>query len=192
MSKKYCRAIAVAIPLALYRTIMVSEETAQLGSEATRARLQSLIGVGFPNLSEELRAEVAALVAQDVDEWRRTVQARLKADQQSGRYTKRQLSKMVGMHETYVGRAIIDQTKMSEHIIALLSVAVPGYEDVYAEFRRRADQLYLPGGQIPPTTELVEARLVAIARAMHDELPKMQAALDLFKKLSGRVGSDDV
>lgn len=171
---------------------MANDKTALLAPEDRRARLKSLIAIGFPSLSQELRAEVERLIDQEVDEWRGAVQSRLRSDQQSGRYSKRQIAGMVGMHETYIGRAMLDPSKMSEHIIALLSVAVPGYEDVYAEFRRRADQLYLPGGELPRTSELVDARLGEIAKAMNEELPKLQAALDKFKRLSGRVSGDDV
>jgi hypothetical protein len=39
---------------------------------------------------------------------------------------------------------------------------------------------------------MVDARLGDIARAMNDELPKLQAAIDKLKRLSGKVAGDDV
>lgn len=143
-------------------------------------------------MSAETRAEADELLAAEVDEWRLEVGSRLQADVTAGAYTRRAISLMVGVHESYVSKTLSDPVKISERFVALLSVAVPGYEDVYAEFRRRADQLYLPGGELPRTSELVDARLGEIAKAMNEELPKLQAALDKFKRLSGRVSGDDV
>jgi hypothetical protein len=171
---------------------MANDKTASLAPSERGARLKSLICIGFPSLSQELRDEVTRLIEADIDEWRLEVGSRLQATVESGRFTRRAISLMVGVHESYVSKSLGEPSKISERFIALVSVAVPGYEDVYAEFRRRADQLYLPGGQLPATTAQVDARLGEIARAMERELPAAMAALERLKELTGKVGKGDV
>ena len=172
---------------------MVTKSRLSDTPKGRRSRLNYLISLGFGSLNDDLRSELDALVAADVDEWRHEVGRRLTADIASGRFTRHAIAQLLGMHESYIGRCVSSPNKISERIMGLLSLLVPGYGDVYAEFRRRADQIYLPATeQILAAAERDASRLNELTRELQAQLPAALAALAKIKELSGKVGPNDV
>jgi len=145
-------------------------------------------------LNNDLRHEAETLVTADVNEWRAEIAARLRADLVAEKFTRRAAAEMVGVHESYMGRVIAEPERMSDRVVGLLSITVAGYEDVYAELRRRADQLYLtePGRAPASTSDAAAARLREITKALQDDLPAVLAAVAKLEALAGKVGSGDV
>ena len=171
---------------------MVSTQQAYQSSNAHNGRINYLISLGFSELSDELKRELSDLVDADADAWRAEVSRRLRCDFEAGRFTKRAVASSMGVHESYISRVLAEPHKMSERFLGLLSLAVPGYGDVYLELRRRLDRLYLPAG--PDTRDAVArnaARLRDLNRAIQEQLPAAMAALERLKELSKKDGPGD-
>ena len=152
---------------------------AELTPDERRARLDALARREYADLSPDERAEAAALVDAEVLDWKRQLAARLLDDARERRRTKREVADLVGQQEGHVGRMINEPERMSERFVALLSLCVPGYEGAYAEFRRRADRLYLPAGL---DLSARDAKLAEVNRALRDQLPTLLEAVEKLKE----------
>jgi len=143
-----------------------------------RARLDALARREFAALTADERAEAAYLVELDLVDFKADLAARLAADAKERRRTKREVADLVGQQEGHVGRMINEPERMSERFVALLSLCVPGYEGAYAEFRRRADRIYLPAGL---DLAARDAKLAEVNRALRDQLPTLLEAVEKLK-----------
>ena len=161
--------------------------------EPPSAQLQHFISIGISQLSPAKRAEADRLLTDYVTAHLEDIAARLLEDVRIGRYTKRFLAGLIGVSEGYLGDALRNPVKLSERVVAMISVTVPGYADAYQELRRRADAFYLPGGltgatpPAAPSGQLVRVRAVAAK-----ELAAVEAACQRLREALQAVEDSDV
>jgi hypothetical protein len=155
-----------------------------------RTRLEALAAAGVARLSNQQIEEAEIMVKADADEWRAEICLRILRDVEAGKYTRREIAGRVGINETSLGQMLIGNTKLSERIIAHLSIRVPGYEDSYLELRRRLDRLWLSerlGFQ--PALQSLQDEIVAhraaqavVAQAVPAAMGYLSAVMDALKK----------